>query len=131
MDPPQESSVALQQVPPPITLNADNPPAEPTLILDAVPDPSVDETRPEAQPLPDTQEASGDQPPAATTTPPRPAPPEVETAYWADIEEDTSLPDEAEMKEIESAADGDYSAYECEYRTTIRRFARITQVLTR
>lgn len=38
--------------------------------------------------------------------------PEEEPAYWADIEEDTSAPDEAELKEIESA-DGDYSALEC------------------
>jgi hypothetical protein len=38
--------------------------------------------------------------------------PEEEPAYWADIEEDTSVPDEAELKEIESA-DGDYSALEC------------------
>ena len=48
------------------------------------------------------------------SAPPRPPPPEVEHAYWAEMEEDTSVPDEAEMKEIESAADGDYSAYECE-----------------
>lgn len=43
----------------------------------------------------------------------QPPQPELEHAYWADIEEDLSVPDEAEMKEIESAADGDYSAYEC------------------
>ncbi|KAI1976928.1 hypothetical protein LOZ51_001245 [Ophidiomyces ophidiicola] len=40
--------------------------------------------------------------------------PEEEPAYWADIEEDTSGPDEAELKEIESA-DADYSAYEYNY----------------
>ncbi|KAB8264630.1 hypothetical protein BDV32DRAFT_117318 [Aspergillus pseudonomiae] len=49
------------------------------------------------------------------SAPPRPPPPEVEHAYWAEMEEDTSVPDEAEMKEIESAADGDYSAYEYSY----------------
>lgn len=55
-----------------------------------------------------------------TSAPPRPPPPEVEHAYWAEMEEDTSVPDEAEMKEIESAADGDYSAYECEsHRITV------------
>jgi hypothetical protein len=37
---------------------------------------------------------------------------EIEPATWADIEEDVSSPDEAELKEIEST-DGDYSAYEC------------------
>jgi hypothetical protein len=53
-----------------------------------------------------------------TETPPPPPPPpaeEQEPATWADIEEDLSTPDEAELKEIESA-DGDYSAYECELR---------------
>lgn len=50
------------------------------------------------------------------SAPPRPPPPEAEHAYWAEMEEDTSVPDEAEMKEIESAADGDYSAYECKSR---------------
>ncbi|OJJ72149.1 hypothetical protein ASPBRDRAFT_30491 [Aspergillus brasiliensis CBS 101740] len=45
----------------------------------------------------------------------QPPQPELEHAYWADIEEDLSVPDEAEMKEIESAADGDYSAYEYDY----------------
>ncbi|KAL3458930.1 hypothetical protein BJX64DRAFT_209411 [Aspergillus heterothallicus] len=41
--------------------------------------------------------------------------PELEHAYWADEEEDTSVPDEAEMKEIESQAEGDYSALEYNY----------------
>ncbi|KAE8383794.1 hypothetical protein BDV26DRAFT_250803 [Aspergillus bertholletiae] len=49
------------------------------------------------------------------SAPPRPPPPEVEHAYWAEMEEDTSVPDEAEMKAIESAAEGDYSAYEYPY----------------
>ncbi|KAL4787038.1 hypothetical protein BJX76DRAFT_319842 [Aspergillus varians] len=37
-----------------------------------------------------------------------------ENAYWAE-EEDTSVPDEAEMKEIESQSEGDYSALEYKY----------------
>lgn len=37
-----------------------------------------------------------------------------EPAYWADIEEDTSVPDEAELKEIESNGN-DHSATECWY----------------
>ncbi|KAL2846649.1 hypothetical protein BJY01DRAFT_173675 [Aspergillus pseudoustus] len=41
--------------------------------------------------------------------------PELEHAYWADEEEDTSVPDEAELKEIESQAEGDYSALEYNY----------------
>ena len=35
-----------------------------------------------------------------------------EHPYWAEIEEDTSAPDEEELKEIE-AGQGDLSAYEC------------------
>lgn len=38
-----------------------------------------------------------------------------EAAYYAE-DEDTSVPDEAEMKEIESQAEGDYSAHECKIR---------------
>lgn len=37
-----------------------------------------------------------------------------EHAYWVEEEEDTSVPDEAEMKEIESQAESDRSALECE-----------------
>lgn len=39
---------------------------------------------------------------------PRPAQ-ETEHAYWAEFEEDTTLPDEEELKEIDGA-DADYSA---------------------
>ncbi|KMP03494.1 hypothetical protein DIZ76_013124 [Coccidioides immitis] len=39
---------------------------------------------------------------------------EEEPAYWADIVEDTSVPDEAELKEIESAG-ADCSTYEYDY----------------
>lgn len=43
-----------------------------------------------------------------------PTPPSMprEHAYWADIEEDLSVPDEAEIKEIEAKADKDYSAHD-------------------
>jgi hypothetical protein len=57
-----------------------------------------------------------------TASPPSSAPPQVEqpnlteteeeSVDWADIEEDLSTPDEAELKNIE-AAEGDYSAHEC------------------
>lgn len=40
------------------------------------------------------------------------APQEDEPAPWAGVEEDTSVPDEEELKKIESS-DGDYSAREC------------------
>lgn len=35
-------------------------------------------------------------------------------AFWAEFEDDLSTPSEAELREIESAQDGDYSARECE-----------------
>ena len=44
---------------------------------------------------------------------PTDARPPPEHAYWAEIEEDLSVPDEAEMKEIESKADNDTSAIKC------------------
>lgn len=36
---------------------------------------------------------------------------EVEHAYWAEYEEDTTVPDEDELKEI-NGGDSDYSAYD-------------------
>lgn len=53
---------------------------------------------------------------APSTQPRVPTPPltvepgeEIEHAYWAELEEDTTTPDEAELKEIDGA-DADYSA---------------------
>lgn len=67
----------------------------------------------------------------STSPPPPPPPPQVEQttpteaaeepADWADIEEDLSAPDEAELKEIE-AAEGDYSAHECKISPFTTRF---------
>lgn len=57
-----------------------------------------------------TQDAPPAPAPESTETPP--PPPEEEPATWADIVEDTSSPDEEELKEIE-AGRGDYSAMEC------------------
>jgi hypothetical protein len=55
-----------------------------------------------------------DETPAESRSEPRdPPPPEEDPADWADIEKDLLTPDEAEMREIEAAADGDYSAHEC------------------
>ncbi|KAH8697816.1 putative MATH and UCH domain protein [Talaromyces proteolyticus] len=59
------------------------------------------------------QDAPSDPAPEATEQPP-PPPPEEDPATWADIEEDTSAPDEEELKEIE-AGRGDYSALEYDY----------------
>lgn len=73
--------------PPPPPATADQPPAEP---------PSS-ENQPPAE---ENQEGNSQE---------RNKPPTEEAAYWADIVEDTSVPDEAELKEIE-AADEDYSA---------------------
>lgn len=39
--------------------------------------------------------------------------PELEHAYWAEYEEDTSEPNESEMKEIEAEPDKDCSAHDC------------------
>lgn len=39
--------------------------------------------------------------------------PALEHAYWAEFEEDPSVPDEAEMRDIESKVDCDTSATKC------------------
>ncbi|KAL2004605.1 hypothetical protein VTN00DRAFT_3341 [Thermoascus crustaceus] len=72
------------------------------------------ETPPESPVIEPADESQGDEPPVDPSIPP-PPPVELEHAFWADIEEDLSTPDEAELKEIESAPDGDYSAYEYDY----------------
>lgn len=75
-------------------------------------EPPSDADPPEAPPESPVIEPADDEPPVNPSIPP-PPPMDVEHAFWADIEEDRSTPDEAELKEIESAPDGDYSAYEC------------------
>ena len=122
-----------QQQQPPITLSTPVPPEsvrETTVTIEAATDDStIPVTNPITTSIP-LEPPSSDSPPVeiqdeaprvdipppvqADPVPVIQAPqPELEHAYWADIEEDLSVPDEAEMKEIESAADGDYSAYEC------------------
>ncbi|KAK2749579.1 hypothetical protein FQN55_003279 [Onygenales sp. PD_40] len=59
-----------------------------------------------------SQDSSTNNHPAEEEEPDKP---EVEHAYWAEYEEDTSSPDEAELKEIESSSDGDYSALDYDY----------------
>lgn len=76
--------------PPSNPVSTDNPPAQ---------DP------PAQEPLPESRPQS-----------PHPPSPELEHAYWAEFEEDTSVPDEEEMKEIEAAVDApDYSASRCTF----------------
>lgn len=59
-----------------------------------------------------TETESPEAPESTEQTESVPAPPEEEPATWAGVEEDTSSPDEEELKTIESS-DGDYSALEC------------------
>lgn len=88
---PQESIIELS-TPSETTLSARSPPDD--LV------PSVEQ--------PDMSSES--QPRAPTPPPAEPVgPAEVEHAYWAEFEEDTSSPDAEEMKEINSS-DQDYSA---------------------
>lgn len=70
-----------------------------------IPQRSDNAQSPPEQQTPVTNPAVVDQPTDA-----RPPP---EHAFWAEIEEDLSVPDEAEMKEIESKADSDTSATNC------------------
>lgn len=90
-----------------------------------------------SSPAASSLESSTESSPEAIAPPPPPPPPpqdpqegehvtpaeveeedEEEAADWADIEEDLSAPDEAELKEIE-AAEGDYSAHECKMESHI------------
>ncbi|GES66331.1 MATH and UCH domain protein [Aspergillus terreus] len=106
------ASVVVEQPPspPPITLTLDNMTDMP---VDSIPN---DNTQPPpASTDPATQEQPHTPVQADTSAPSRPQPPDLEHPFWAEVEEDASVPDEAEMKEIESAADGDYSAYEYDY----------------
>lgn len=53
--------------------------------------------------------------PRAPTPPPTAQPgEEIEHAYWADIEEDTTTPGQDELKEIDGA-EADYSACDCRF----------------
>jgi hypothetical protein len=58
----------------------------------------------DANPLASSESTSPTSPPTPTQ-----APEEIEHAYWAEYEEDTTTPDEEEMKEIDGG-DSDYSA---------------------
>jgi hypothetical protein len=109
-----DTAVTVEQLPPAVTLSVDAPSSETVTAGTELPDPTSGNNIAEIlanTPLenvdPQSQESS------EPTPAPQPPQPELEHAYWAEIEEDTSVPDEAEMKEIESTADGDYSAYEC------------------
>lgn len=136
MDTALETSVTVEQLPPPITLSTDSASlqvaGEPTVTIDVtqadIPEPPTnhghfnDRLETNADPSQSPEDSSDPSQPA------RPPPPE-EHAYWAEFEEDTSLPNEDEMKEIESAADGDYSAYECELHTYLAPVYRMVGFL--
>jgi hypothetical protein len=75
-----------------------------------------------SEPVPPTQ-------PRAPTPPPTVEPgEEIEHAYWAEFEEDTTTPDEEELREIDGA-DADYSACDrkvCPNSTNVSRgFGRL------
>ncbi|KGM92235.1 uncharacterized protein PADG_11419 [Paracoccidioides brasiliensis Pb18] len=63
---------------------------------------------------PDPQAEQNSSPDGSQGNSQQPSVEEEEPADWADIEEDTSAPDEAELKEIESG-DADYSALDYDY----------------
>ncbi|RAL11180.1 putative MATH and UCH domain protein [Aspergillus homomorphus CBS 101889] len=135
MDPQVEDTAGLvDQVPPPITLTTDSNLSEPgtatTVTVQATSEESTEPStdlrsnlftgppsqEPQSENLPDAPQGEAQtisQSDRASDS--QHAQPELEHAYWAEFEEDSSVPDEAEMKEIESAADGDYSAYEYDY----------------
>ena len=88
-------------------MQTDAPAAEATEELNTT---ATEETTEEnAQP---SETESTEQPESTEQSESAPAPPEEEPATWAGVEEDTSSPDEEELKKIESS-DGDYSALEC------------------
>jgi hypothetical protein len=63
--------------------------------------------------------------PRAPTPPPTAQPAEeIEHAYWADIEEDTTTPGEEELKEIDGA-EADYSACDCRFSPCPPRVANL------
>ena len=82
---------------------------------DSGPPPPATESTPDAAATPEASASAEDpfSPARSEDTPPPPPPPaDPENASWADIEEDRSTPDEAELKEIESMG-ADYSALDC------------------
>lgn len=109
-----DTAVTVEQLPPAVTLSVDAPSSETVTVGTELPEPTSENNFteiPENTPLDNVHPQSHE--PSDPIPAPQPPQPELEHAYWAEIEEDTSVPDEAEMKEIESTADGDYSAYEC------------------
>ncbi|KAG5298661.1 MATH and UCH domain-containing protein [Histoplasma ohiense] len=97
---------------PPITVTTDHNVARPTVTGAPSPDNDPQTELPSEQPssqdfadsLPDDSQSNSQESPVSG---------EEEHAYWADVEEDTSSPDEEEMKEIESG--DDYSALDYDY----------------
>lgn len=81
---------------------------------DSSPTSNPNPTAQEQQPLPESlpvEEPAREDP--SQSSEPSTQPPALEHAYWAELEEDTSVPNESEMKDIEAAADTDRSSLEC------------------
>lgn len=62
------------------------------------------ESPPVEEPVPEDSSRSSE---------PSTQPPAIEHAYWAEFEEDTSVPSESEIKDIEAAADEDHCSLDC------------------
>ena len=79
--------------------------------IEAVPSPDIEEAVRPTSISPPLQSETALEPHPRAPTPPSTIEPaeEIEHAYWAEFEEDTTTPDEEELKEID-AADADYSA---------------------
>lgn len=101
--PPQEAATEEIQNTEPATETVTETPGQTEAPVAEAPEPNPAATEETTQ-APETEPT--EQPETA------PAPPEEEPATWAGVEEDTSSPDEEELKNIESS-DGDYSALEC------------------
>jgi hypothetical protein len=71
----------------------------------------------------ESTQTSDQSPPVTQPTPITPE--EVEHAYWAEYEEDTTTPDEDEMKEIDGG-DSDYSASDRMFCSKIPSFGKVT-----
>lgn len=98
-------------------VRADSTPATDNSADTRPPSPRTNESRPPEESAESPNREVSEQSPAIPQSPP-PAPPSLpaieisrlrEHAYWTEFEEDTTTPDEEELKEIENT-DADYSA---------------------
>lgn len=98
-------------------VNSTNSPSESPETITLSIRPPIDESATPQTPAPPIEQPDStleSHPRAPTPPPTTQSEEEVEHAYWADIEEDTSTPGEEELKEIEGA-EADYSACDCRF----------------